>query len=110
LLARKQKSFTTAADGGHAMLLISRGIVVRALAPGQVFYESDMPMMIPDHIWRVLEAHIDQFPYTPPDDGEPDPDCGGCIGWSDREARPIRSLYGHRSRLAKHESKGRRHC
>jgi hypothetical protein len=73
LLARNQKSFVAAADGGNAMLLLSRAIVVRALAPGQVFYETDMPMMIPDHIWHVLESHKDQFPYTPPPDGELEP-------------------------------------
>lgn len=65
LLHKNQKSFTCAQDGGHAMTLISRGIVVLALRPGQAFTVFDMPVVIPDHIWEVLVAHKDKFPAPP---------------------------------------------
>jgi hypothetical protein len=70
LLAKNQKMFTAAPDGGYAATLISRGIVVRALRPGQVFGYEDMPLAIPDHIWEVLLEHKDQFPYKPSRRGE----------------------------------------
>jgi hypothetical protein len=73
LLARNQKVFTVESDGGHAVTLISMGIVVRALRPGQMFRGTDMPVAIPDYIWKVLEKHKDQFPYTPRRDGQIEP-------------------------------------
>ncbi len=73
LLAKNQKTFTAALDGGHAATLISRQIVVRALAPGQVSSQEDTPFAIPDHVWTVLAAHRDQFPYTPSPSGEAEP-------------------------------------
>jgi hypothetical protein len=69
LLARNQKVFTVESDGGHAVTLMSMGIVVRAGQPGQMFRGTDMPVAIPDYIWDVLEKHKDQFPYTPRNDG-----------------------------------------
>jgi hypothetical protein len=65
LLAKNQKMFTCAHDGGYATTLISRGILVRALQGGQVFASEDMPVAVPDHIWDVLLAHKDQFLYKP---------------------------------------------
>jgi superinfection exclusion protein B len=65
LLAKNQKMFTCASDGGYANTLISRGILVRALVSGQVFRMEDMPVAVPDHIWDVFLAHKDQFPYKP---------------------------------------------
>jgi Super-infection exclusion protein B len=65
LLAKNQKMFTCASDGGYANTLLSRGILVRALRPGQVFNVEEMPVAVPDHIWDVLLAHKDQFPYSP---------------------------------------------
>lgn len=62
LLARNQKMFVAAADDGYAMTLISRGIVVRALRPNQVFDMDDTPMVIPDHVWDVLLEHKREFP------------------------------------------------
>lgn len=71
LLANNQKMFTGASDGGHATTLISRGIVVMALRPGQVFTDSDTPFTIPDHIWDVLHHHRDQFPPPEADGTHP---------------------------------------
>jgi hypothetical protein len=70
LLAKNQKMLTVDSDGGHAVTLISRKIIVRGLQPGQVFHMTDMPMYVPDHVWDVLAAHKDQFPYHPPARGE----------------------------------------
>jgi ABC-type microcin C transport system permease subunit YejB len=69
LLAKNQKTFIAEVNGGYAMTLISRGIVVRAVVQDQVFDFRNTPMAIPDHIWDVLVQHKDQFPYTPPEDG-----------------------------------------
>jgi hypothetical protein len=30
-----------------------------------MFAVEDMPVAVPDHIWDVLCAHRDQFPYKP---------------------------------------------
>jgi hypothetical protein len=73
LLARNQQMFTVESDGGHAVTLMSMGIVVRALQPGQMFRGTDMPVMIPDYIWDMLQKHKDQFPYTPRNDGRTEP-------------------------------------
>jgi hypothetical protein len=66
LLHYKQKTFTAASDGGFAATLISRQILVRALAPGQMFSGENMPLAVPDHVWDVLAEHKDQFPYSSP--------------------------------------------
>jgi hypothetical protein len=68
LLHHNQRLFTCAADGGHAATLMSRGIVRRALRPGQVFDYDDMPVEIPLEVWRFLRAKADKFPYD--GDGE----------------------------------------
>jgi hypothetical protein len=71
LLAHNQTVFPSDADGGYARTLISKGIVVSALRPGQVLpSDHDYPFMIPSHVWtKVLVPHKSQFPYTPPADG-----------------------------------------
>jgi hypothetical protein len=70
LLAKNQKMFTADAEGGHAITLISRGIVVRALVAGQVFSIEDVPFAIPDHIWNELVAQRERFPYDPRGEAE----------------------------------------
>jgi len=78
LLAKNQKMFSAESDGGYAVLLLSRGIIIVAARPGQHVSMSDVPMAIPDHVWDVLVKHKDQFPYKAPtprrrDDVEPHP-------------------------------------
>ncbi|HVV77993.1 MAG TPA: hypothetical protein VHD59_00070 [Pseudolabrys sp.] len=68
LLHHNQRIFDCAMDGGHARLLISRGIVRSAVRPGQVFDAENMPMEIPREIWRILQNKRSQFPYTPEED------------------------------------------
>jgi hypothetical protein len=70
LLAHNQKMFTNTPDGGHANTLISKGIVVSALRPGQTFTYYEMPFAVPDYIWTVLAEHRQEFPYTSPEPGE----------------------------------------
>ena len=62
LLAKNQKLFVAAHDGGHAKTLITVGIVKVALRGGQSFDLNNTPMMIPDHIWAVMVEHKDAFP------------------------------------------------
>jgi hypothetical protein len=70
LLKHNQKMFTGAADGGYAITLISRGIVVRAMRAGQQASALDVPYMVPDDIWDVLSKHKDKIRYKPElDDG-----------------------------------------
>lgn len=68
LLCKNEKTFECEMTGGYANTLISRGIVVRTLRPGQSFSPSDMPVSIPDHVWDVLVKHKNKFPYSATDD------------------------------------------
>lgn len=67
LLHHRQKSFTGDMDGGNAASLISRGIVVCTVRPGQAFSPSDMPFAIPDLVWDELERAREKFPYIETD-------------------------------------------
>jgi hypothetical protein len=73
LLAKNQKTFEAAADGGRVATLLSRGIVMIVARPNQHLDMDNVPMTIPDHLWDVLLKHKDQFPYTPPPDDEVEP-------------------------------------
>lgn len=72
LLIRNQKMFVADEDGGYANTLISKGITVRALRPGQAYIMTDVPMQIPDVIWDVLKENHEHFPDTW-DESEPYP-------------------------------------
>ena len=54
LIHHNDKMFTGAVDGGYAVTLISRKIVVRALQGGQAFDAEDTPFAIPDDVGRFL--------------------------------------------------------
>jgi len=83
LLARGQKTFTTNQDGGNAMTLISRRIIIHALQPGQVFTASKCPFVVPDHLWEVLEKHKANFP-TEIDPSNPNSPPPWHINWMNR--------------------------
>ncbi len=53
LLAKNQRMFTNTPDGGYANTLISKGIIILALRPGQAF-SNETPFEVPEHIWNVL--------------------------------------------------------
>lgn len=65
LLENNEKMFTTTVDGGYAGTLISKGIVVCALVPGQRCDQYRVPFKVPDPIWEVLTEHKTEFPYAP---------------------------------------------
>ena len=54
--------FTAEADGGYAVTLISRGIVVRAMIGGQQAAHDDVPFAVPDELWAVLQENKDRSP------------------------------------------------
>jgi hypothetical protein len=70
LLAKNQKTFLAAKDGGHAVTLLSRGIVIIVARDGQQLDPDDVPMTIPDHLWDVLAENRDQFSYTVSEDDD----------------------------------------
>jgi hypothetical protein len=70
LLAKNQRVFTNTPDGGYAITLISKGMVVSALKPGQAFPYWEHPYEVPRHIWRILVEHKAEFPYELPKDGQ----------------------------------------
>lgn len=66
LLHHKNKVFQADEDGGYAAPLIARGIVRPSGRPGQVVDIRRVPFEVPDHVWSVLEANRERFPYVPP--------------------------------------------
>lgn len=68
LLHHNQRMFECAWDGGHAKMLISRGIVQSAQRTGQIVDAENVPMEIPRPIWNMLKKHANEFPYTGLDD------------------------------------------
>lgn len=76
LLANNQKTITAEQDGGYAATLISRGILVLAMRPGQVADPMNVPFAVPNYVWDELTKQREKFPSTPPkrqDDREPQP-------------------------------------
>lgn len=63
LLHNNQRMFTAESDGGHARLLLSKGIVRIAARPGQHLSLDDVPFEVPIEVWRVLEKHKSKFLY-----------------------------------------------
>lgn len=69
LLTNNRKWFEAAQDGGHAASLIGKGYVVFNVQHRQPVHPEDVPMIVPDHIWKVLEKCRSQFPKVLEDDG-----------------------------------------
>ncbi len=70
LIAHNQKTFTAALDGGYAATLLARNIVILLARPGQQVNPEYVPMTVPDYLWEILVSNKEQFPYTPPQNGE----------------------------------------
>jgi hypothetical protein len=70
LLAINQRVFTNTPNGGYASTLISKGIVVLAVRPGQTPSYWEVPYEVPQHVWDILVEHKSEFPYSLPDDDE----------------------------------------
>lgn len=71
LLHRNQRVFTNTPDGGHAVTLISKGIVISAVRKGQTCTYSECPFEIPQRFWNVLVRHKAAFPYENDDERDP---------------------------------------
>lgn len=65
LLKRGTNTFYAEQSGGHAANLIGKGYVQLNAVPGQSFEMWNMPLKVPDHIWEMVLAHRDEFPYEP---------------------------------------------
>lgn len=63
LLAKNQKSFEAADDGGFAAGLMGRGIVQVAARPGQLLDPFRVPMVVVDAAWEIFEKERERFPY-----------------------------------------------
>jgi hypothetical protein len=71
LLEHNMRVFTCAIDGGHAVTLMTRGIVKRAIPEGQPFSPEDMPVEIPRDVWKSLQRRKFEFPYEGDDESHP---------------------------------------
>jgi hypothetical protein len=65
LLKNNQRMFETTADAGYASTLVSKGIIVRAVRPGQQVRVHGVPFEIPLSIWKALLEHRAEFPDAP---------------------------------------------
>jgi hypothetical protein len=72
LLANNQKMFYNDEDCGNASTLLSRGIVDVALRPNQRYLQSNVPFVVPDHLWEILVESRSEFPQ-PADPNSPQP-------------------------------------
>lgn len=68
LLHHNQRMFTAESDGGHARLLLSKGIIRIAAKHGQHIDMENVPFEVPKHIWDVLVRHKQRFKYDSDDD------------------------------------------
>ena len=73
LLSNNQRTFTNTPDCGHAVTLVSKGIVVLLAQPGQHMTHYEVPFEIPAPVWKVLRAHAGAFPKVPEQRGQPHP-------------------------------------
>jgi Super-infection exclusion protein B len=61
LLHQNQRMFETTPDAGYASTLVSKGIVVCAVRPGQQVRGYGVPFEVPKHVWDALVAHKAEF-------------------------------------------------
>ncbi len=94
LLAKNQKTFMYTIDGGYAVTLISRGIVVCNLRPGQAGSSHHIPFNIPDHIWSVLLEHKTNFPISPRHPAKPRCILGVFLGCRGNSLSPFFLIIG----------------
>jgi len=69
LLAKKQKMFEVQPDGEQAMTLLSKGFVVHSVHRPLAVHR-DITVEVPEHLWKVLIKHQNDFSYEPPKRGE----------------------------------------
>jgi hypothetical protein len=54
--------FTNTPDCGHAATLVSKGFVALAARPGQRVSHFEVPVEIPEYVWKILLEHKNDFP------------------------------------------------
>jgi hypothetical protein len=70
LLHQNQRMFEATPDAGYASTLVSKGIVVCALRPGQQVRGDGVPFEVPKHIWDALVRHEAEFAHDLPKPGQ----------------------------------------
>lgn len=65
LVEKQVKTFTGAIDGGYAVGLIGRGIILRTIQGTQVIDNYRMPYMVADWAWDAINEEKALLPYTP---------------------------------------------
>lgn len=71
LVTKGERHFTTDVDGGYAASLIGRGLIHRALRPGQAFSQLSTPFSVDDDVWEALQKRKDEFKHPAPDGRPP---------------------------------------
>jgi hypothetical protein len=66
LVTKGERHFTTAIDGGYAAGLIGRGLIKRAVRPGQAFSQLSTPFSVDDDVWEALQKRKDEFKHPTP--------------------------------------------
>ncbi|MCV0381547.1 hypothetical protein [Nitratireductor sp.] len=66
LVTNGERHFTTAMDGGFAAGLIGRGLIHRALRPGQAFDGLSTPFTVDEDVWEALQKRKDEFKHPKP--------------------------------------------
>lgn len=62
LLWDNQRMFTNTLDCGHAATLVSKGFVVLAAKRGQAISQFEVPVEIPEYVWKILLERKSEFP------------------------------------------------
>jgi hypothetical protein len=69
LRVHNQNTFTASMDGDLAAGLLGRGYVRLAVLPGQHVDVLATPFIVPEHIWDIVVARSEDFPYEASDRG-----------------------------------------
>lgn len=71
LVTRGERHFRTNVSGGFAAGLIGRGLIHRALRPGQPFDPLSTPFTVDSDVWEALQKRKDDFKHPDPDGRPP---------------------------------------
>ena len=67
LLAKNERVFTADSDAGHAATLLGKRYIRVAIKGRQEVFDHSVPMEVPEHLWKLLEANRSMFPVIDPD-------------------------------------------
>lgn len=71
LVTNGERHFTTDVTGGFAASLIGRGLIVRAIRPGQAIDQLVTPFSVDEAVWKALQQRKDEFEHPEPDGRPP---------------------------------------